>query len=199
MSSPFASVSVTVYLGLGTNLHRSSNLKAGLDGISQLIRGLEISPVFVSEAVGLRAELFFNLVVCGHCELSLKELLDRIKSIEASTGRDRRGAAVSLDIDVLMYGNSEGTEEGLELPSPEITTAAHVLYPLSLLAGNERYPKLDKTFSQMWEDFHQPSRIWPIPFVWRGSELTPPSALIVTSHQPPREQPTHYVCGQAVY
>jgi 2-amino-4-hydroxy-6-hydroxymethyldihydropteridine diphosphokinase len=191
---------ITVYLGLGSNLHRNSNLRAGLDGLRPLLNEMKMSPVFLSEAIGIKTDLFFNMVVRGQCELPLRVLIERIKDIETATGRERKASGVTLDIDVLMYGDQDGKEVGLELPSVEILTAAHVLYPLSILADDEQHPANGASYNALWTALDAPKRLWPIPFEWRGIDLTPSHLLTVTNIAPrPAGRPKKYICGQAVY
>ncbi|MEW5506898.1 2-amino-4-hydroxy-6-hydroxymethyldihydropteridine diphosphokinase [Pseudomonas antarctica] len=192
--------SVLVYLGLGSNFQRNSNIRAGLDQLSLLMTDIDFSPVFVSEAVGIETDLFFNMVMRGQCELSLTSLIKKLKDIETSTGRRQNSSDVSLDIDILLYGDEVGTAGGIVLPNAEIHTAAHVLYPLAILARDEKHPVSGIRYSSLWAAMDRPHRLWPIPFEWRGIKLTPQSYLgASTLAAPPAKQPVQYVCGQAVY
>lgn len=163
-----------VLLGLGSNVERSRNLIAGLDALELLLQGMRCSPVFESHAVGYRGNHFYNLVVAGYTALPLMELDRRLKFIEADNGRyapERKG--LPLDIDVLMYGDLTGNFHGLELPRPEILKNAFVLWPLSLLAPQVEHPAKAKTFAQLWSESSIEQHLWPVPFQWKGVELTP--------------------------
>jgi 2-amino-4-hydroxy-6-hydroxymethyldihydropteridine diphosphokinase len=92
----------TVLLGLGSNIGREAHLCAGLDALDCLLSEMRCSPVFESQAVGIKSGPFFNLVVAGYSDLPLGELDRRLKFIEADNGRyapERKG--LPLDIDVL--------------------------------------------------------------------------------------------------
>lgn len=131
----------TVYLGLGSNIEREKHLCAGLDALAGFLRDMRCSPVFESQAVGIKSGPFFNLVVTGQTDLPLLELDRRLKFIEAENGRyapDRKG--LPLDIDVLMYDDLHGTFDGLVLPRAEILKNAFVLWPLSLIAPTLLHP-----------------------------------------------------------
>ena len=107
----------TVYLGLGSNIDRHAHLCAGLDALAGLLTDMRCSPVFESQAVGIKSGPFINFVVTGKTPLPLMELDRRLKFIEADNGRyapDRKG--LPLDIDVLMYDDLHGTFDGLVLP-----------------------------------------------------------------------------------
>ena len=130
-----------VLLGLGSNIEREMHLHAGLEALAELLREMRCSPVFESQAVGIKSGPFFNLVVAGYSELSLADLDRRLKFIEADNGRyapERKG--LPLDIDVLLYGDLVGNYDGLILPRAEILRNAFVLWPLSLLVPDVLHP-----------------------------------------------------------
>ncbi|MCE1116943.1 MULTISPECIES: 2-amino-4-hydroxy-6-hydroxymethyldihydropteridine diphosphokinase [Pseudomonas] len=164
----------TVYLGLGSNIDRERHLCAGLDALAGMLSGMQCSAVFESQAVGIKSGPFYNLVVRGQTELPLLEFDRRLKFIEAENGRyapDRKG--LPLDIDVLMYGDLHGTFDGLVLPRAEILKNAFVLWPLSLLAPELVHPGVGKGMAQLWREASIDQVLAPVPFEWRGLQLTP--------------------------
>ncbi|MCG6539546.1 2-amino-4-hydroxy-6-hydroxymethyldihydropteridine diphosphokinase [Pseudomonas sp. KSR10] len=170
-----------VLLGLGSNNKREQNLTAGLDALAQLLGDMRCSAVFESLAVGYKGDNFYNLVVSGTTELPLMELDRRLKFIEADNGRyapDRKG--LPLDIDVLMYGDLTGNFNGLELPRPETLKNAFVLWPLALLAPDVMHPRAGRSFAELWRDSTIEQQLWPVPFQWKGTQLTP-MALIASA------------------
>lgn len=163
----------TVYLGLGSNIEREKHLCAGLDALAGFLRDMRCSPVFESQAVGIKSGPFFNLVVTGQTDLPLLELDRRLKFIEAENGRyapDRKG--LPLDIDVLMYDELHGTFDGLVLPRAEILKNAFVLWPLSLLAPELVHPGVGQTMAQLWQQAQIDQVLAPVAFEWRGLQLT---------------------------
>jgi 2-amino-4-hydroxy-6-hydroxymethyldihydropteridine diphosphokinase len=164
----------TVFLGLGSNVRRHEHLRAGLDALAAFLVDLRCSPVFESEAVGIRSGPFYNLAVMAQTELPLEELDRRLKAIEADNGRyapDRKG--LPLDIDVLLYDDLVGDFDGLQLPRAEILRNAFVLWPLALLAPEVRHPGEGRSFAALWQAMRSAQQLWPVSFVWRGAELTP--------------------------
>lgn len=164
----------TVYLGLGSNIERERHLCAGLDALAGILEGMQCSAVFESQAVGIKSGPFYNLVVRGRTELPLLELDRRLKFIEADNGRyapDRKG--LPLDIDVLMFDDLCGTFDGLVLPRAEILKNAFVLWPLSLLAAELVHPGEGKSMGQLWREARIEQVLAPVPFEWRGLQLTP--------------------------
>ncbi|MET1077174.1 MAG: 2-amino-4-hydroxy-6-hydroxymethyldihydropteridine diphosphokinase [Pseudomonas sp.] len=165
---------IPIFLGLGSNSEREAHLCAGLEALAGFVQSLRCSPVFESQAVGIKSGPFFNLVVSGYTDLPLIELDRRLKFIEADNGRyapARKG--LPLDIDVLLYGEQVGNFDGLQLPRAEILCNAFVLWPLALLAPETRHPAVERTFADLWGSAQIDQQLWPVAFQWRGSELTP--------------------------
>lgn len=163
-----------IFLGLGSNIEREAHLTAGLDALAGFLQDLRCSPVFESQAVGIKSGPFFNLVVAAYSDLPLIELDRRLKIIEADNGRyapERKG--LPLDIDVLLYGDQVGNFDGLVLPRAEILKNAFVLWPLALLAPDALHPGVGQTFAALWQAARIDQALWPVEFRWRGTELTP--------------------------
>ncbi|MGF6592201.1 2-amino-4-hydroxy-6-hydroxymethyldihydropteridine diphosphokinase [Pseudomonas sp. 2835] len=162
-----------VYLGLGSNIDRERHLTAGLDALAEMLTDMHCSAVFESQAVGIKSGPFFNLVVTGLTDLPLMELDRRLKFIEADNGRyapERKG--LPLDIDVLMYNDLHGSFDGLVLPRAEILKNAFVLWPLALIAPELLHPGAGKTMGQLWAEAQIDQVLAPVPFEWRGQQLT---------------------------
>jgi len=169
-----------VYLGLGSNIQRERHLDMALDALAELLADLHCSPVFESEAVGIRSTPFLNLVVGGDTELDPAALSQQLKAIETRSGRyapDRQG--LPLDIDILLYGDLTGEVAGLTLPRAEILRNAFVLWPLALLAGERRHPGSDRRFDELWQEMRcQTTQVLrPVSFRWQGTDLTPKTLL----------------------
>ena len=167
-----------VYLGVGSNIDRERHICAGLDALAAVLQDMRCSPVFESEAVGIKSGPFFNLVVSGLTDLPLMTLDRKLKFIEADNGRyapDRKG--LPLDIDVLMFGDLVGNFDGLVLPRAEILKNAFVLWPLALHAPGELHPAAGVTLAQLWEQTNIEQQLAPAAFVWQGRALTPASLL----------------------
>lgn len=167
-----------IFLGLGSNADRELHLDAGLDALAEFLVDLRCSPVFESRPVGIKSGNFYNLAVSARTDLPLAELDRRLKCIEADNGRyapERKG--LPLDIDVLMYGDQVGSFDGLVLPRAEILKNAFVLWPLALLAPEALHSGTGKAFAELWREAQIEQQLWPVPFQWRGAELTPASLI----------------------
>lgn len=174
----------TVYLGLGSNVDREHHLHRGLDALAQLLGALKLSPVFESDAVGVLGHRFYNLVVRAQTHLPLTDLTAALKAIEAACGRreSRSPGRITLDIDVLMFGELVGQHAGVELPRPEVLTNAFVLWPLALLAPGLSLPGQSETVAALWKNWQGHQILWPVAFDWQGCHIT--SASLIEAHQP---------------
>lgn len=173
-----------IYLGIGTNTEREHHLRRGLDALEQLLGPLQLSPVFESEAVGVLGTRFYNMVVGAQCQLSLADLNAGLKAIEAACGRREQSSPgrITLDVDVLEYGQLCGCHGKVRLPRPEVCSNAFVLWPLALLAPDVRLPGSALSHAQLWADWRGDQKLWPTRFYWRGRQLTP--AQLLRQHQP---------------
>ncbi len=157
-----------VFLGLGSNLDREKNIRAGLFALKKIFGNLTLSSVYESEPVGFKGSNFYNLVVSLQTDLTVAELSDALKKIEDENGRVRTGPKYSprtLDIDILTYGDFVGVKAGVDLPRAEIAENAFVLLPLAELAPHELHPRLQKSYAELWRGYDKTAQILrAIPF-----------------------------------
>lgn len=125
------------YLGLGSNVGDSAgHLRAAIELLEA--EGIEIDAVssaYVTEPVGeiLDQPDFLNAAVRIRTDLEPEELLDACKRVEAERGRRfdlPRHSPRPLDVDLLLLGEIEMSNDRLTLPHREVTTRRFVLVPL---------------------------------------------------------------------
>jgi 2-amino-4-hydroxy-6-hydroxymethyldihydropteridine diphosphokinase len=81
----------------------------------------------------------------------------------------RRFNGRTLDLDLLLYGDTITDEPGLRLPRPEIGEHAFVLRPLADIAPHERHPLTGQSYARMWAEFRAPGqKLWPVPVDWEN-------------------------------
>lgn len=168
-----------IFLGIGSNSDRDQHLQRGLEALQQLLGPLDLSAVFESEAVGVLGRRFYNMVVGADTHLSLVDLNAALKAIEAACGRrdSLSPGRITLDIDILDYGNLTGVHAGQTLPRPEVVRNAFVLWPLALLAPNATLPGSSQSYAELWAGWQGDQQLWPVPFQWKGRALTSPALL----------------------
>lgn len=150
------SESVRAYVGLGSNLgDRAGNLLLGVRGmLSASLRVARLSSIYETEPVGVVDEqpAYLNVVaeLCAPLP-SPEELLARLLKIEYALGRRRThpNAARTLDLDLLLYGDTRRETQLLTLPHPRLHLRRFVLSPLCELASDVRHPVLQKSFAEL--------------------------------------------------
>ncbi|MFH1169121.1 MAG: 2-amino-4-hydroxy-6-hydroxymethyldihydropteridine diphosphokinase [Chloroflexota bacterium] len=144
--------SVTVYLGLGSNLgDRQQNLDQALEIMSQRLRLGEMSSVYDTEPVGDSSQpRYLNMVVQAFTRLSPPGLLTLAKGVESKLGRvGKSGAPRTIDIDILLYGEQVVEQPELTIPHPRMAERAFVLVPLAEIAPDVVHPITGKKIKEM--------------------------------------------------
>ena len=131
----------TVYIGLGSNLQdptrQLSTALAALENLPQSALG-SVSHLYRSAAIGPGSQpTYLNAVARLDTELHPLPLLHALQQIEQAQGRVRtvRWGARSLDLDILLYGDSEIDTPELTIPHPSMHLRNFVIYPLAQITG----------------------------------------------------------------
>jgi 2-amino-4-hydroxy-6-hydroxymethyldihydropteridine diphosphokinase len=143
---------VTAYLGLGSNLgNRQENLDAALKLLAQRMQIGKISSIYDTEPVGSPSQpRFLNLACEVFTRLTPEGLLALAKGIELKMGRhSRTGEPRTIDVDILLYGDTVLKAKDLEIPHPKMTERQFVLTPLAEIAPDAVHPVTKKTVKEM--------------------------------------------------
>ena len=143
---------VQAFIGIGSNLgDRLVHCRAALDRLA-LLPGTtvkRISPFFESEPQeGVKGGLFLNAVAEIATGLPPHQLLGHLQEIEAALGRSPDHlprTARTIDLDILLYGDTVMHEPDLTIPHPRMAARRFVLAPLVALAPTVRHPVLKVT------------------------------------------------------
>lgn len=137
---------IRCYLGLGSNLANElgapvEHLQQALDSLKQheSIWQLRASSIYASTPMGPQDQPdFVNAVVGFETTLQPLELLDLCQQLEqqAQRARLRHWGERSLDVDILLYGQSQIAEPTLTIPHAGLIQRNFVLVPLRELAPN---------------------------------------------------------------
>lgn len=139
---------VTAYIGLGSNLAEPVlQLRRACEALKQLpeTRLLECSSLYLSPPMGPADQPdYINAVAALETTLLPYDLLAGIQAIEQAQGRTRevRWGARTLDLDLLVYGDSIIGDKALTVPHPGLPERAFVLYPLQEIAPMLKIPGL---------------------------------------------------------
>lgn len=140
-----ADETVRAYVGLGANLGDTVHtLGLALKALAALPKThLRRASSFVrSEALGTVGPDYLNAVAELDTELSAKDLLAELQRIEDEAGRERpfKNAPRTLDLDLLLHGDTKSKTKTLTLPHPRMHERAFVLLPLAELSPEIEIP-----------------------------------------------------------
>ncbi len=130
-----------VYVGLGSNLgDREGTLRRAVAelGSESGIAVLRVSRFRETDPVGyLDQPRFVNAVAELETDLPPRTVLDRLLEVERRLGRERqegpRYGPRTIDLDLLLYGDTVLDEPGLRVPHPRLHERRFVLEPLAEL------------------------------------------------------------------
>lgn len=133
-------------IAIGSNLgDRRAAIAFAAERLSALFSTPVLSDIIETDPVGEGLEdqpLYLNAVVVGETALTPRQLLDALLQIETDYGRVRpfRGAARTLDLDLVLLGDTVVSEPGLDVPHPRFRERFFVLGPLAEVAPDMRDP-----------------------------------------------------------
>lgn len=151
-----------VYVSIGSNIDREANVESALGLMGKLFGSLRVSSVYEAEAVGFEGPNFYNLVVGFETDLALAEIVGHLNALEIRRGRRRGLENRTLDLDILLYGDTVDHAGPVDVPRPDILKYAFVLRPLAEIAGHLIHPECGRGYAELWADFGDPNqKVWP--------------------------------------
>jgi len=150
---------MSIFLGLGSNLgDRLGHLQDALAALENRdsITVIRESSYFETEAVGPVAQPdFLNAAVEIQTALRPEELLDEVKGMEQTLGRQEGGVRWGprvIDIDIILWDDMVLDTPRLTIPHKEFRNRAFVLQPLAELAPEAVDPVTGQTVLELAED-----------------------------------------------
>lgn len=133
------------YVGIGANLgDRGTALQGAIDEMAALpgTSLLARSSIYESAPLDAGGGDYLNAVVHLATTLSAEALMHALQVIELAHGRVRshRNAPRTLDLDLLLHGDTVLHGPELTLPHPRMHERAFVLMPLAEIAPRLRLP-----------------------------------------------------------
>ncbi len=125
-----------VAIALGSNLgDRDAHLDFAVSRLSQLLSDVAVSSRRDTAPVDVVGEqpTYLNAALIGRTALDPHALLRELQAIELADGRERpyANAPRTLDVDLILYGESVVDDNGLVVPHLRFRERAFVLEPLA--------------------------------------------------------------------
>jgi beta-ureidopropionase len=144
---------VRVAIALGSNLgDRASHVAAGIAALRTRIPDLNTSSLIETTPVGVGPQPdFLNAAAVGSWEGSVESLWTLLQDVETACGRERPypGAPRTLDLDLILVGDTIVDSPSLTVPHPRFRDRAFVLTPLAEIAAAVRDPVTGLTVEQL--------------------------------------------------
>jgi len=152
-----------VVVAFGSNLgDRDSAIRQAAGKVAALLTSFRLSSINATEPIGDGLENdppYLNAIGVGESNLSPRELLDALRSIETAAGRIRStpGAPRTLDLDLILAGDQVIDEVDLQVPHPRFRERHFVLEPLAELEPGLRDPVTGLTIQALLDRRRCPS------------------------------------------
>lgn len=157
---------VRAYVALGANLgDAAATLRTALDELRRLpqTRLAAQSSLYVTQPVDAGGPDYCNAVAALDTALTPLDLLHALQAIEQAHGRERsyRNAPRTLDLDLLLHGDTVQDTPELTLPHPRMHQRAFVLAPLTEIAPGIAIPGRGAASAWLSKITDQPIRKLP--------------------------------------
>jgi 2-amino-4-hydroxy-6-hydroxymethyldihydropteridine diphosphokinase len=144
---------IYVAIALGSNLgDRERYLRDAAAALRVSVSDLTVSSFYDTAPIGVGEQpRFLNAAAIGSTTLTARALLDTLLATESTFGRTRPhpGAARTLDLDLILYGDHIIEEPGLVVPHPRFRERRFVLEPLDEIAPDWIDPVTKRTIREL--------------------------------------------------
>jgi 2-amino-4-hydroxy-6-hydroxymethyldihydropteridine diphosphokinase len=141
------------YLSLGSNVgDRAAQLRDVEARLSAAGRVVAVSSLYETEPVEFTEQPWFlNCAIALETEKTPPEVMATLLGIEQEMGRRRvqKKGPRSIDIDILLFGDTVIDSPELTIPHPAMHQRRFVLEPLAEIAPEVQHPVLRKTIREL--------------------------------------------------
>lgn len=133
-----------------------AHLTFASERLQSFLDRFRLSTFYETEPVGVGPQpVFLNAAAIGETRLSARVVLEHLLVIEQARGRERPhpGAARTLDLDLILYGQSVIDEPDLRVPHPRFRERGFVLIPLSEIAPTWTDPVTGMTVAALLHQY----------------------------------------------
>jgi len=143
-----------VHLNVGSNQNRRTNIRLAIKALELYFSNIVLSSLFESPSEGFKGNDFYNIGVNITSLKTSSEVVDILRDIENSLGRDRsllKFSSRMIDLDLVLYGGI--IDDTLNVPRKDILTYAFVLSPIAELNPVEIHPLAGTSYQILWKTF----------------------------------------------
>jgi len=144
-----------VFVAIGSNIEPQQRVPQAARALAQSFAHARFSRCYRNPAFGFEGADFFNAVAAFDSELSIEQLLRRLREIEMRCGRgvaDAKWGPRAMDLDLLLYGDVVGSGPGYTLPRRDLLQRVYQLGPLAELAPDWPYPPAGPSIKTLWDE-----------------------------------------------
>ena len=156
-------MATTTYLiALGSNRRgRHGPPRAEVLAAVRAIGAQRMSPMIETPPLGPSIRRFANAVAWVESDLEPRQMLDRLKGIEAIFGRRRgqRWGARVIDLDIVLWSGGRVRSRPLTIPHAAFRERGFVLDPLATIAPDWRDPVTGLAVRQLYARLTRSSRL----------------------------------------
>ena len=144
-----------IYLAVGGNLgDRRQNLQTAIGRLRAggFLRVERVANLYETDPVGYEDQpRFLNTALEARTDLEPLELLDYLKEVEVTLGRQPtfQNGPRPLDLDLIFYDDLVFDRERLQIPHPRLRGRGFVLAPLAELCPDYTHPGLGLTVQEL--------------------------------------------------
>ena len=158
-------MSEITYIGVGSNLgDKLDNCRKAIDRVGK-ISGCRLtgqSDFFRTSPVGVEGHGWYvNAVFSIEADITAYRLLKSLLAVEMDLGRERKKKwdPRTIDLDILLYGQTVMDEKELTIPHPYMHLRKFVLLPMSQLIPDMVHPVLGKTIAELLGDLAEDGQV----------------------------------------
>ena len=143
-----------IHLNIGSNQNRRSNIRLAVESLELHFSDIVLSSLFESPSEGFKGNDFYNVGVNITTLKTSNEVVDILRDIENSLGRDRslpKFSSRMIDLDLVLYGGI--IDETFNIPRKDILKYAFVLAPLAELNPEAIHPLEGTSYQNLWKTF----------------------------------------------
>jgi 2-amino-4-hydroxy-6-hydroxymethyldihydropteridine diphosphokinase len=160
---------LTIVVALGSNLgDRRRLILDAAAGLGALLSNFRLSRIIETAPVGAGLEHdppYLNAVGVGESGLPVPDIFAALRELEAAAGRTRPhpGAPRTLDLDLILAGDTVLDEDDLQVPHPRFRERLFVLEPLAEIAPDAVDPVTGLTIRELRDQVRKKAGASPRP------------------------------------